>query len=134
MESRGFVRIQAFEVRNEKNESAILTFLKSLRKNTSGNHSSAWKKYQEALSKASKSKKDNDEPELFDFKGDDEYKETVSILTGLKKDNSNLGDLKLVLQWIKDDGTIRVENLGTGNKEVHLAITPEQKFEAFFKI
>lgn len=133
MEKNGFVRIQPFEVRNDKDESAILTFLRAVKKDIPGNHSSEWNKYQEALNKASKSKKDNDEPELFDFQGDDEYEEVTSILVNLKRSTSNLGDVKIVLNWINDKGTIRAEEIGTGTKEMHLAITPDKKFEAFFK-
>lgn len=133
MEKNGLVRIQPFEVRNDKDESAILTFLRAVKKNTAGNHSSEWNKYQEALSKASKYKKDNDELELFDFQGDDEYEEVTSILVDLKKNPSYLGDVAIALNWIKDDGTIRTEKIGTGTKEMHLAITPDRKFEAFFK-
>jgi hypothetical protein len=133
MEQRGFVRIKPFEVTNKEGESAILTFLKTVQKNTSSTHSSAWSKYHDALSKASKFKKDNDEPELCDFQGNNEYEEMVTILTSLKKNNSNLGDLSIVLQWVGDDGNLRTDRLGTGNQEVHLVITPDENFEAFFK-
>jgi hypothetical protein len=133
MENRGFVRIQPFEVMNSNGESAILTFLKSVAENTSGNHTVALNKYQEVLNKVSKSKKDNDEPELFDIQGADEYEEMLSILKSLKRNNSNLGDLRIVLQWVKDDGTLASETLGTGKQEVHLVNTPDKKFEAFFK-
>jgi hypothetical protein len=134
MEQRGFVRIKPFEVMNKEGESAILTFLKTVQKNTSSDHSSALSKYNNALSKASKSKKDNDEPELSDFQGNNEYEEMFTILKSLKNNNSNFGDLSIVLQWVGDAGNLRTEKLGTGKQEVHLVITPDKNFEAFFKI
>lgn len=133
MESRGFIGIKPFEVMNGKTESAILIFLRKVKNNATANHSDALKKYQQALGAVYKIKKDSDEPELPDFQGNIEYDEVVKILDHLKNKDSHLGDLKIVLQWAEASGTPKILNLGKGNQEVHLVITPDKNFEAFFR-
>ena len=134
MEKRGFARIFPAEVRDKEGKSAVLNFLNALQENTSGSHSKAWQKYQDALSKVSKFKKDSDEHELIDFQDNDEQDQLFDIIKSLKENESDLGGFSINIQWVSKNGALRTETLGTGKQKMYLAYTPDEKFVAFFQI
>ncbi|MFL6717088.1 MAG: hypothetical protein ACJ8G3_12070 [Burkholderiaceae bacterium] len=132
MQDKGFAIIKPHNLKKRNGNSVIFELLEAVSKRPSADHSKILRKYNKALSDAfDNGAKDN--YELPDVQEKEEFLQITKILKQLEGESSNLTGIRIIVQIARPSGKLQALEIGSGKQEVHFAITPESRFQAFFK-